>query len=167
MLVFPASDALAQDHLDPESGVVNAPDYRWDYAKKIRQVLLKDAAPYHLAAMACLPSFEPEWVVTLVRDEEKNNAMKPSYYVEYVGAKALLHDRKDYLKVKVVKTRVKLFQETAEALNKTWREMMLTTRYPSQPVGGTDGVEYHFSRFVPRPGRDPLAGWEEGIHPVT
>ena len=63
------------------------------------------------------------------------------------------------------KARVPIDGETAESLNQVWRRMLRRTRYPKEPGVGADGVDYHFSRFLPlidcgRP--DPLGGWEEG-----
>ena len=59
---------FAQDHLVPEEGILNAADYRWNYAEKLRTVLLKDAAQYFTARLVCKPAFDPEWVVTVVRE---------------------------------------------------------------------------------------------------
>ena len=38
--------------------------------KKLRKVLLKDAAVHHQARMICCPSFDPEWAITLTREGE-------------------------------------------------------------------------------------------------
>ena len=64
--------ASAQDHLEPEQGMLNQSKTRWDYGQRLREVLMKDASLYHLARMVCLPSFEEEWVVTVVREEPKD-----------------------------------------------------------------------------------------------
>jgi hypothetical protein len=50
--------ASAQDHLEPEQGVLNQPEWEWNQAQRLREVLLKDAANYHLARMVCLPAFQ-------------------------------------------------------------------------------------------------------------
>jgi len=31
--------ASAQDHLEPEAGILNTPDFEWDYSKRLRDVL--------------------------------------------------------------------------------------------------------------------------------
>lgn len=157
--------ASAQDHLEPEEGILNQPAWRWDYAERLREVLLKDAAFYHLARMVCLPSFEPEWVVTVVREDGKDFDAPHSYYVEYVGAETILFHAKNARRLTVKKSRASLDRETAESVNKTWRRMLRTTRYPEQPRLGADGESYHFSRFVPLIDRgrpDPLGGREQG-----
>jgi len=164
--------ASAQDHLEPEQGILNQPEWQWSYAQRLRQVLLKDAADYHLARMVCLPAFEPEWVVTVVRQEAEDLDAPHSYYVEYVGTEKKLFRPKDSQGVTVKKSRAPLDRDTAESLNKTWRRMLRTTRYPKKHRLGADGVSYHFSRFLPLADRgrsDPLAGWEEGTigHPTT
>lgn len=157
--------ASAQDHLEPEEGTLNQPEWRWDYARKLREVLLKDAGNYHLARMICLPSFEPEWVVTVVREEPKDIDGPHTYYVECVIAGRKLFRRKDSRGVDVKKARAPLDGETAESLNQVWRRMLRTTRYPKEPRLGADGTNYHFSRFLPlfdRGRPDPLGGWEQG-----
>jgi hypothetical protein len=157
--------ASAQDHLEPAKGILNQPEWEWSHAQRIREVLLKDAADYHLARMICLPAFHPEWVVTVVRAEAKDFDAPHSYYVEYVGLEKSLFRLKDFQGVTVKQSRAPLDHETAESLNKTWRRMLRTTRYPKEPRLGADGVTYHFSRFLPMIDRgqdDPLAGWEQG-----
>src|SRR5947209_8520661 len=78
--------ASAQEHLEPEEVILNKPEWEWKYAKRLREVLLKDAAHYHLARVVCLPAFEPEWVVTVVRKDGEDFDAPHSYFVEYVGA---------------------------------------------------------------------------------
>ena len=46
----------AQSHLEPERGILNQPEWEWSYAKRLREVLLRDAGSYHLAARG-LPPF--------------------------------------------------------------------------------------------------------------
>ena len=54
----------------PESGSLNESQSHWVYMKKLRKVLLKDAAVHHQARMVCCPSFDPEWAITLTREGE-------------------------------------------------------------------------------------------------
>jgi hypothetical protein len=158
-------NASAQNHLEPERGLLNQPEGQWSYAQRLREAILKDAAGYHLARMVCLPSFEPEWVVTVVRQTAEDHDRPHFYYVEFMGAEKNLFHPNESQGVTVKKSRAPLDRETAESLNKTWRRMLRTTRYPKEPRLGADGVNYHFSRFLPLidGGRsDPLAGWEQG-----
>ena len=60
--------ASAQDHLEPERGMLNQSRIGRDYGQRLRQVLMKDASLYHLGCLVCLPSFEEERMVTLVRE---------------------------------------------------------------------------------------------------
>lgn len=158
--------ASAQDHLEPEQVIFNQPEWMWNYAKCVREVLLKDASSYHVARMICLPSlFPPEWVVTVVRENGKDDDAPQTYYVEYVGAEKKLFRADDPKSLTVKKARAPLDNKTAESLNKTWRRMLRTSRYPNEPRLGADGVSYHFSRFLPLINRgqpDPLGGWEQG-----
>jgi hypothetical protein len=155
----------AQDHLVPETGILNFPDWHWQYTQKIRDVLLKDAGTYYLARMVCLPSFDPEWTVTVIR-EDKDDDCERRYFVEFVGAKKNLFAQKNPGGIEVKKSRVPLDRDTAEDLNKIWRHMLHATRYPKEPRIGADGATYHFSRFVAlydQGQADPLAGFENGM----
>src|SRR3954451_8646535 len=109
-------DASAQDHLEPERGILNTSELHWDYWKRLREVLLKDAESYHLARMACLPAFEPEWIVTVVREDGEDFDDPHTYFVEYVGAEKKLFPPKDAPSVTVKKSRAPLDLETAESL---------------------------------------------------
>ncbi len=165
MQLIPGPSTSAQDHLAPEAGILNTPSFHWDYSKRLRDVLLKDAASYHLARMVCLPSFETEWVVTVVREDGADLDDPRTYFVEYVGAESKLFRTEDSQDIKVRKARAAIDPDTAEFLNTTWRRMLRRTRYPKEPRLGADGVSYHFSRFVPlidRGRNDPRAGWEQG-----
>jgi hypothetical protein len=157
--------ARAQDHLKPEEGMLNQSTIRWDYGQRLREVLMKDASRYHVARMVCLPAFETEWVVTVVREDPKDFDGPHTYYVEYVVAERKLFPPKESQGVMAKKSRAPIDGTTAESLNQVWRRMLRRTRYSKFSGVGADGVNYHFSRFLPlidcgQP--DPLAGWEQG-----
>ena len=57
----------AQEHLEPEQGMLNQPKIFWDYGQRLREVLMKDASLYHLARLVCIPTLGTEWMVTVVR----------------------------------------------------------------------------------------------------
>jgi hypothetical protein len=155
----------AQDHLEPERGMLNQSRIGWDYGQRLREVLMKDSSLYHVARMVCLPSFEEEWMVTLVREGPNDLDGPHTYYVECVVAERKLFPPKESQGVAAKKARAPIDGETAESLNRVWRRMLRTPRYPKEAGVGADGEQYHFSRFLPlidcgRP--DPLGGWEEG-----
>jgi hypothetical protein len=54
------STVLAQNHLEPEEGILNSDEEDWNYAEKLHAILMKDAPFYHLARMVCVPSDHPE-----------------------------------------------------------------------------------------------------------
>jgi hypothetical protein len=164
LLIHEPSAMIAQDHLEPEAGVLS-PGSDLDYAKRLRDVLMEDAAKSHLARMVCLPSFDPEWMVTVVREKGERFNAPHTYFVEYVVAETKLYRAENAQDLKVKRVRAPLDLDTAEFLNKTWRRMLRRTRYPKEKRLGADGVSYHFSRSVPMidGGReDRLAGWEHG-----
>jgi hypothetical protein len=152
--------ASAQNHLEPEEGILNELEFRWEHRKRIREVLLKGAAFYHVARMVCIPAFRPEWVVTVVQEEAEDADTPDSYYVEYVAVDKKLFPPNANEKLTVKKERAVLARETAEALNTTWRRILRSTRYSRNPRIGADGVGYHFSRGVPLKYRD--GGFEQG-----
>ena len=108
--------ASAQDHLEPERGMLNQSKSRWDYGQRLREVLMKDASRYHLARMVCLPAFEEEWVVTVVREEPKDPDGPHTYYVECVVAERKLFPPKESQGVMAKKARAPLDGETAAQL---------------------------------------------------
>jgi hypothetical protein len=160
--------ARAQDHLEPEEGSLSERDWHRDYVNKLSQVLLKDAPDYYVARMVCLPSFEPEWVVTIDRECEGGfeDDHPHSYFVECAKAKKQIWNQKSIEKIEVSRVKAPLDRKTAEAVFEVWRRMLHATRYPPEGAGlGTDGEVYHFSRQLPlfdkgRP--DPRAGFEHG-----
>jgi hypothetical protein len=165
MFLAPCLAATAQDRLEPEASGLNATDLDWNYFREIRTVLLKHAAEDHLARMICLPAFEPEWVVTVVREDREDDAAPHTYFVEYVRAEKRLYPPRNARDVPVQRSRAALDPETAESLNRAWRRMLRAPRYPQEARIGADGEDYHFSRSVPmfdqgKP--DLLAGEEQG-----
>ena len=169
LCLVPCSTASAQNYLQPEKGIISADVLTWDYSNQLRQVLLRDSPQWYLARMFCLPSFQPEWVVTVVRVEGKDEHFDDpfTYYVEYAGAEEQIWNpkRKDLENLKVRRSQAPLDKQTAEALNRVWYRMLHASRYPKEPGIGADGVGYHFSRkvaFVSRGRGDPLAGREDG-----
>ena len=156
----------AQDHPEPEEGVLAASQSRWDYGKRLRDVLLNDAPSVYVARIVCLPSFELEWQVTVLREVSDKPKVPDSHYVEFVGAERRLYRLPVGESVTVRRFRVPLDAETANELNKTWRRMLRRTRYPDEPRLGADGVLYHFGRRLPLISHgddDPLGGWEQGV----
>ena len=152
----------AQDHLEPEDGILEMNEREWDYTKRLRAILLKDADYYHLARMVYLPSFAPESVVTVI----KRNDAQLTYFVEYAEAERSLWGRGPFGDVKVKKSRASIDRQTAETVQEVWRLMLRTVRYPDKDRHGLDGTTYRFSRGVPLldQGRPPTleGGFEHG-----
>jgi hypothetical protein len=161
---------FAQDHLVPEAGILNAADYRWSYSKKLRTVLLREATPYFTARLVCIPSFDPEWMVTVIRECEEGQYAPDhphTYFVEYTGAEKSLWYAKKFRKVNVKRVRANFDRETAEAVAEVWRRMLRDVRYPEASEIGRveDATTMHFSRAVPvqhQGSIDRHAGFEEG-----
>jgi hypothetical protein len=150
MQLAPGLSALAQDHLEPEEGLLAADELHWDYAKRIRDVLLKDSASDYLARMVCLPSFEPEWAVTVVREDGPRRDDSITYFVEYVVVEKQLWPpgNRAAQNARVRKFRAVLDSETAGSLNAIWGRMLRSVRFPDELQTGEDGENYHFSGFI-------------------
>ena len=147
IIVSPSLDASAQDHLVPELGSLN--DLGVDYAKSMRDVLLKDAALHYRARVICLRFGEAAWAVTLTRESDD----PPAYFIEH----AVLEGRGKIENCRARRTKTPIDREAAEAIQKVWLRMLRAVRHPEVPRIGADGVTYHFSRFVPFAEDDPPA----------
>jgi hypothetical protein len=112
--------------LEPEDGILDMDEDEWDYTKKLRTILLKDAEFYHLARMVCLPSLAPESVVTVVRSDDD----QLMYFVEYAEAEKSLWGPGPFGDVKVKKSRASIDRKTAETVQEVWRLMLRAVRYP-------------------------------------
>ena len=64
-LLLPDAESAAQDFLEPETGVLSDFASIVDDYVIIKKYLLRGDDDHHEARMVCLPSFEPEWAVTL------------------------------------------------------------------------------------------------------
>jgi hypothetical protein len=145
VVAFPAPEVSAQDHLKPERGSLNESNGNLEYAKVLRNTLLKDAATFYQARVICRPSFKPEWVVTLLYEDGGD---APGFFVESAVFEA--RDGVPITEAKVKKARAGLDRETAESVQQVWLRMLRQVRYSNRPVGGgADGVTYYFSRAVP------------------
>jgi hypothetical protein len=170
MHILMCAPVLGQRHLEPEEGIHGQSAWQWNYARRLREALLPGAArPYsaspYVARMLCLPSFESEWVVTVVREDRPNLDAPHTYYVESLSANHRLFFAKGPSDLTVRRAQAPLDRETAESLARLWRRMLRRTRYPKRQRLGADGVEYHFSRSLPLVDGglpDPLAGFEQG-----
>ena len=155
---------IAQEHLAPERGSINESEGILDYHKSVRTTLLKNVSFHYRARVICFPSFKPPWAITLVcQESDPENAEESAYFLECV----LMEDRPGLLmeEADVRTERVALDRDVAEAVQEVWLRMLRQTLYTARPVGGgADGVNYHFSRFVPLGKNDPKApsGWEAG-----
>lgn len=147
-----SANVHAQSHLVPESSIWDAPGYKWRYAEKLRATLLKDAPHYYLARMICLPAFDKEWVVSVVAEDEHQPFLqdKGTYVVEYAVVEKQLWEEKEFRRVKVTRSRVRLDTPTVVAVSEAWALLLQDTRYPDDGGDrGTDQDSYHFARAIP------------------
>ena len=135
MLSMHCSAVPAQDHLEPEEGILNKDAEEWNYAEKLHSVLDARMPVLSFRTMVCLPANDPEWVVTLVRDDEVLDDQL-AYFVELAIVERNLETEKNFLAVKVRKSRAGLDRKTAKAVQEVWPDVAYRP-IPGQGQGGS------------------------------
>ena len=138
-LPLPNAESAAQDFLEPETGVLS--DFASivdDYAK-IKRYLLRGGDDGHEGRMICLPSFEPEWAVTLRQTGPEQ------WVVDLDEAREELCSAADPSAVKIVRSKSDVDAATAHSVFAVWVRMLKRVHYAEGFLGGHDGVSYHFS----------------------
>jgi hypothetical protein len=146
-LLLPYAESAAQDFLEPEAGVFSDFAFTVDDYVKVRKHLLRDGEDSHEARMVCLPSFGPEWAVTLRRSGREQ------WVVELEEAQGELCSAADPSTVKIVRLKRDIDAATANSVFTVWIKMLKRVQYAEEFLGGFDGVSYHFSSM---PIRDKL-----------
>ena len=171
--------APAQDHLVPESGTFEHPEslsYQLKFAKTFAQAFDEGVVLRSLVR----PSFEDDHVVGVrIRDGqaevfvlEPSSSIARSYQleacleeiraIEEAGEEPPpeLIARRDRLRrtavvpreIRAIRRARPIPPEVADGIRSIWEKMLLEVRHPKGPNGGFDGVDYHFSAFLPRRG---------------
>lgn len=138
---FHASEVPVEpDHLLPEESPCGPSSFLFEYHLRASAVLFKSRKPKwkERAAVVCLPSFQPEWVVRLIDTGKGKHVL---FLVEaaqqiYCSPTATI-ETKDSL--------VSLPEEVASTICTVWRQMLEQVRHPERARLGLDGASFHFT----------------------
>ncbi|WP_435005382.1 hypothetical protein P12x_003270 [Tundrisphaera lichenicola] len=164
MLFLSPPIALAQDHLEPEVGIMYADKTSYEYCQNLNELFFSKSPSDYLARMFCRPGFgKPQWCVTVYKDKKQNCV------VEFIVAEKSIDHKKDSLSIKVKRESQPIDLETAQIVQVVFRQMLRGVRYSDQEKQAGDGDEFNFSRnvlgwdgFDQKLGEPPL-GSEQGL----
>jgi hypothetical protein len=133
----------AEDHLQPGRGYFFSHSYAASCYPKVQQVLYTGLSASPLARVVVLPSFGPEYVVSIDQKGSK-------YYLTYqVCPDSLGADlQKTAKQVAIDSKAVEVSQGLAKLLHQTFNTAIAQTKYP-KPVQSirADGITFVFSAF--------------------
>lgn len=127
-----------QDHLEPEQGDLVDYKFSLDYHTQIRSILLDSLGDKPIIRMIVLPSFSPEYVISLEKVENK-------YIVTRVTLDSSVWYSKDYSRIKRRFATKTISSELSDSLSALYLLALSKTRYPDRPLIFTDGISYHFA----------------------
>lgn len=129
----------AQDHLEPEQGDLTAYDFSLEYHSNVRSYLLKSLSDRPIVRMVVLPSFTPEYVISL-------DQIGDDYYqVTKIEMDSNIWYSRNPEEIKrSVKTKM-INSEIADSLSSLYLIALSKTKYPAEPMIYTDGINYHFA----------------------
>lgn len=142
-------DAFAQqvkDHLLPSEGYFTSYAHQRAYYPRVRDVLGAGLTDTPLAQVVVLPSFTPEYLVSL---EERGAKYYLTYRICETSVWASLQEKR-LPSVSVKTTTVELSQSAATAVVATFSQAISQTHYPEPSTNrslGSDGTTYEFSNF--------------------
>jgi hypothetical protein len=130
------------DCLRPEDSAyeVMSPEYH----QAVRRLLLDDELYGILAQVVCLPSFQPEWALHVMRAPDGRCRARLARAEKQIWPNAF--------KSEVTVSERPLSSDLAEQLEVIWEWVLLQTRYPCKHHGGLDGTTYHFQTFSMKSG---------------
>ncbi|WP_394991852.1 hypothetical protein [Emticicia sp.] len=155
--IFISQTLFAQEHLEPANGYFSSYKFQNKYYPLVRKYLLDDFKNSPLARVTILPSFLPEYVVSV------DSSKKEYFIICRIFNKQIWsnQDNKNFeSEVQKIEFKVKIEVELATLLNKLFFELTSQTRFPKFEYIefnggkrrvpsriGTDGTTYIFSVF--------------------
>jgi hypothetical protein len=139
--VLSAQAQQAEDHLQPSQGYFFSYSYAASYYPKVQQALYAGLSASPLARVVVLPSFAPEYVVSI---DQKG----PKYYLTYQVCQASLWAalQQRGKQVAIATKAVEVSQELATVIQQTFNTAIAQTKYP-KPITQirSDGTTFVFS----------------------
>ncbi|MBJ6108862.1 hypothetical protein JAO73_07575 [Hymenobacter sp. BT523] len=136
----------AKDHLLPSDGYFTSFAHERAYYPRVREVLCAGLTDTPVAQVVVLPSFTPEYVLSL---EERAAKYYLTYRICETSVWASLQD-KSQPPVSVKTTTVELNPPAAQAVASAVAQAISQTHYPEPSTSrslGFDGTTYDFSHF--------------------
>ena len=145
-LLVIARDAIAQDHLVPDTG---GPVQLSPYMRKVRRAFMPAFDEGVGLRAIVLRSMLDQYAVGVRTSEAVSEvfALEPTSSIEGSEERGPIRVRRSARPIP---------SEVAERLGSLWEEMLLGVRHPAEEDGISDGDTYYFSRYVP--GRGMLTG---------
>jgi hypothetical protein len=137
---LPLKECIAQsDHLESSNSIFDIYDFQFEYYSHVRNILFDGMTDMPEIRFLVLPSFSPEYVVSVEKDEDDNH-----YLVYHIGKESIWYsEKKD--KIKVEKLKREIGSESAELIKELFIEALKDTRQVEGMSQGLDGVNYYFS----------------------
>lgn len=131
-----------QDHLEPEIGDLVTYKFSLDYHSRIRSILLETLSERLTIRMVVLPSFSPEYVISL-------DIIGDDYLVTKIELDSNLWYSTHPEQVKKSITTKIIKPELADSLLSLYILALSRTKYPDEPMIIADGTRYHFAAGTP------------------
>ena len=137
---LPLKECIAQsDHLESSNSIFDIYDFQFEYYSYVRNILFDGMTDMPEIRFLALPSFSPEYVVSIEKDEDENH-----YLVYHIGKESIWYsEKKD--KIKVEKVKREIGSESAALIKELFIEALKDTRQVEGMNQGLDGVNYFFS----------------------
>ena len=141
VLFFCVIKSKAQvDHLEPVGGIFDVYSFQFDYYSSVRKVLFNGLTDDPEIRFLVMPSFSPENVLDIIKDEEKDK-----YYIDYHIAEQSIWYSKNKADVKISKFRKQLSKSSVELIKNLYRTAIFNSRFIQKESLGVDGTQYFFS----------------------
>jgi hypothetical protein len=152
LLLRSVQPLAASDDLEPGDDVFSGVRVIEPYEVAVRTALLSEHRK-KTCLLVSLPSFQREWTVYLVREDDANplvvyKRLRKSLWNEMDSIsdsdkKTTYSEAIKKLSVPVDTVKTTVAPATADLLEKVWWEMLGRVHYPEAPRWGADGVIYH------------------------
>lgn len=127
------------DHLIPGSDIYSIFDYQFNYYSNVRTVLFKGLSDKPEIRLLVIPSFTPENVLDIQKDEENDN-----YYLIYHICERRIWSNKNKEEIKVKEYKAEIDSASVQLIKSLFLKAIKQTKYPENEIDGRDGITYHF-----------------------
>lgn len=135
-------NAPADDHLEPEAGYFADFNFRHDYYPHIRNYLLKNLSQNPVARLLVLPTFSPEYVISIEKDPRREN-----YFLVYAEAQENIYQKPAKEGILVTMHRIPIGKDLALQMNRLYMTAIAQVSYRRNQAWGVDGTTFHFTAY--------------------